>query len=195
MSIVNCRLKFLEKKLAKAGINIDLSSQLYTSAAPESKDHKEVKKETKSKPEKKSTKTATAKVQKKRKVDSIVAPVQKQEEIAPKKKKSKKVAEAIEEPATPAPQKIRKNYVMAPTPESTPKQKKSKAKLENGNGPKIAVKSKKTTKKTTPLTDVKLKKVAATPKVAATSKVTKSKPTKSAAVKTKSLKKSLNKKK
>lgn len=184
---MDCRLKFLEKKLAKAGINIDLSSQLYRSAAPESKVPEEPKKETNPKTQKKSIKTATNKEQKKRKVDSTEAPVQKQQEIPLKKKKSKKVAE--EPPTTPVPHKIRKNYVTPPTPDPTPKKKKSKAKQENGNVAKVPVKSVKNTKKTASSIDVKLK------KVSATSKVTKSKPTKSAAIKMKPLKKTLNKKK
>lgn len=191
---VDCRLKFFEKKLAKAGINIDLSSQLYRSAAPETKDHEEKKVVTNAKTQKKSTKAATNKEQKKRKVDSIVAPVQEPQEVLPKKKKSKKVAEAIEEPTTPVPHKIRKNYVTPPTPDPTPKKKKSKAKVENGHAVEIPVKSVKKSKKTAPSTDAKLKKVSATASKMAPSKVTKSKTTKSAAIKTKPLKKTLKKK-
>ncbi|XP_031620207.1 MKI67 FHA domain-interacting nucleolar phosphoprotein [Contarinia nasturtii] len=107
------KLQFLEKKLAKAGINVDLSTQLYTPVKKEETSEKGVKVKKALKIEKGVKVEKAAKVEKAVKVEKAI-----KTEKSEKAVKTEKVEKAV---------KVRKNIVAPPTPEPVPAKKKSKS--------------------------------------------------------------------
>lgn len=143
---MNFRLKFLEKKLAKAGINIDLSSQIVDPlpSEPESQPEKKTKKVADVKVE--SSDASTSKPLKKGRKNFVTPPTP--EPVAQKKKAksgnavkiaSEKVSESGDASTSKPSKKVRTNFVTPPTPEPVPQKKKAKLNnAKSGKAGKIA---------------------------------------------------------